>query len=82
MNRVVPDAELPAATRALAAQIATASQLVVGIGKQAFYRQRDMALHDAYAYASSVMVSNAQLADAQEGMCAFREKRKPVWRGE
>jgi enoyl-CoA hydratase/carnithine racemase len=82
VNRVVPDAELPAATRALAAQIATASQLVVGIGKQAFYLQRDMALHDAYAYASGVMVSNAQLADAQEGMCAFREKRKPVWRGE
>ncbi len=82
VNRVTPDAELSAATRALAAQIANASQLVVGIGKQAFYRQFDMPLHAAYGYASSVMASNAQLADAQEGMCAFLEKRRPVWRDE
>ena len=65
-----------------AEQIAAASPLVVGIGKQAFYRQRDMPLHEAYRYASDVMASNAQLADAQEGMCAFLEKRKPQWRGQ
>jgi enoyl-CoA hydratase/carnithine racemase len=82
VNRVVPDGELPAATRALAEHIANASPLVIGIGKQAFYKQRDMALHEAYEYTSRVMVSNAQLADAQEGMCAFLEKRKPVWRSE
>jgi enoyl-CoA hydratase/carnithine racemase len=82
VNRVVPASELAAAARALAEQIAAASPLVVGIGKQAFYRQLDLPLHEAYAYASGVMTSNAALADAQEGMCAFLEKRKPVWRGE
>jgi enoyl-CoA hydratase/carnithine racemase len=80
VNRVVPAGELADATRALAAQIAEASQLVVGIGKQAFYRQLDMPVHDAYVYASEVMVANAGLADAQEGICAFLEKRKPTWR--
>lgn len=81
VNRVVPAAELAAATRALADQIAAASPLVIGIGKQAFYRQIDLPLHEAYAYASDVMAANAALEDAQEGMCAFLEKRKPVWRG-
>jgi enoyl-CoA hydratase/carnithine racemase len=79
VNRVVPAAELAAAARALAEQIAGASALVVGIGKQAFYRQRELPLHEAYAYASEVMAANATLADAQEGICAFLEKRRPVW---
>jgi enoyl-CoA hydratase/carnithine racemase len=80
VNRVVPAAELERTARDLAERIAQASSLVVGKGKQAFYRQLDLPLHDAYAYASEVMVSNASLADAQEGMCAFLEKRKPQWR--
>jgi enoyl-CoA hydratase/carnithine racemase len=81
VNRVVPAAELAAATRALAEQITALSPLVVGMGKQAFYRQIDLPLHDAYVYTSEVMVANAQLEDGQEGMCAFLEKRKPTWRG-
>ena len=81
VNRVVPSAELSIVTRALAEKIATSSPLVVGIGKQAFYRQIDMPLHEAYQYTSDVMVSNAGLADAQEGMRAFLEKRAPEWRG-
>ena len=81
VNRVVPAAELTGATRALAEEIAAASPLVVGMGKQAFYRQLDLPLHEAYAYASQVMVANAALEDAQEGMCAFLEKRRPTWRG-
>jgi enoyl-CoA hydratase/carnithine racemase len=81
VNRVVPAAELERETRALAEKIAAASPLVVGIGKQAFYRQIDLPLHDAYVYTSEVMASNAQLEDAQEGMCAFLEKRAPNWRG-
>jgi enoyl-CoA hydratase/carnithine racemase len=79
VNRVVPVAELGSSTRALAEQIASASPLVVGIGKQAFYRQLDLPIHEAYTYASGVMTANATLADAQEGMCAFLEKRKPTW---
>ncbi len=81
INRVVPAAELRSATRALAEKIAAASPLVVGIGKRAFYGQIDLSLRDAYAFASEVMVSNATLEDAQEGMRAFLEKRAPVWRG-
>jgi len=81
VNRVVPAEELSAATRQLADKIAAASPLVVGIGKQAFYRQIDMPLHEAYEYTSAVMVSNAALEDAQEGIQAFLEKRPPEWRG-
>ncbi len=81
VNSVVPAAELESATHALAAKIAAASQLVVGIGKQAFYRQLAMPQHQAYDYAMEVMSFNATFADAQEGMCAFLEKRRPEWKG-
>jgi enoyl-CoA hydratase/carnithine racemase len=59
VNRVVPAAELATATRALAEKIAAASPLVVGIGKQAFYRQLDMPRRQAYDYAGEVMSFNA-----------------------
>jgi enoyl-CoA hydratase/carnithine racemase len=81
INSVVPATALEAATRALAEKIAAASPLVVGIGKQAFYRQLDMPQHQAYDYASEVMSFNATFADAQEGMCAFLQKRAPEWGG-
>ena len=81
VNRVVPAEELEAETRALAVKIAEASPLVVGLGKQAFYRQLEMPTEQAYAYAKEVMSFNTSFADAQEGICAFLEKRKPEWRG-
>lgn len=81
VNRVVPAAELDGATRALAEQIAGASALTVGIGKQAFYAQIDLDQAKAYAYAKEVMSLNALAADAQEGMSAFVEKRPPCWTG-
>jgi enoyl-CoA hydratase/carnithine racemase len=81
VNSVVPAVELEAATYDLAMKIAAASPLVVGIGKQAFYRQLEMPQHQAYDYAMEVMSFNATFADAQEGMCAFLEKRHPEWRG-
>jgi enoyl-CoA hydratase/carnithine racemase len=80
-NRVVPAADLPAATRALADQIAAASSLTVAIGKQAFYTQIDLDQPKAYAYAKEVMSLNALAADAQEGMGAFVQKRAPRWSG-
>jgi enoyl-CoA hydratase/carnithine racemase len=79
VNRVVPAEDLESATRALAEKIAAASGFVVGLGKQAFYRQIDMPQSQAYAYSKEVMSLNALAADAQEGMCAFLEKRHPVW---
>jgi enoyl-CoA hydratase/carnithine racemase len=81
INRVVPAEELEAATRLLAEKIAEASPLVVGVGKQAFYRQLEMPTEQAYAYTKEVMSFNASFADAQEGICAFLEKRKPEWKG-
>ena len=81
INKLVPAQELEAETRKLAEQIAEASPLVVGVGKQAFYRQLEMSTEQAYAYTKEVMSFNATFADAQEGMCAFLEKRTPEWKG-
>jgi enoyl-CoA hydratase/carnithine racemase len=81
VNRVVPADELAAATRALAERVAAASPLVVGLGKQVFYRQLEVGQRQAYDYAREVMSFNASFQDAQEGMCAFLEKRQPTWRG-
>ena len=79
VNRVVPDAELAAATAGLAALIAAKSRVTVAIGKQAFYRQAEMGLADAYQYASAVMARNMAAGDAAEGIDAFIAKRTPVW---
>src|ERR671920_764794 len=81
VNKVVPAEELDAEARKLAEKIAEASPLVVGVGKQAFYRQLEMSTEQAYAYTREVMSFNATFADAQEGMCAFLEKRTPKWKG-
>ncbi len=75
----MPDADLAGATAALAASIASKSRVTVAIGKQAFYRQAEMGLDEAYAYASGVMVRNMAAADAAEGIDAFLQKRAPVW---
>jgi enoyl-CoA hydratase/carnithine racemase len=80
VNRVVPAAELRAATDALARQIAGKSAMTIAIGKEAFYRQAELDLAAAYAYASDVMTKNMLAQDAAEGIDAFIEKRKPVWR--
>ncbi len=82
VNRVVPASELAAATMALAKQIAGKSPLVVKIGKEAFYAQKEMGLANAYEYASEVMTTNMMARDAAEGIDAFIAKRPPVWRGE
>jgi enoyl-CoA hydratase/carnithine racemase len=81
VNKVVPAESLEAETRKLAEKICESSPLVVGVGKQAFYRQVEMPIEQAYAYTKEIMSFNASFADAQEGMCAFLEKRKPEWKG-
>ncbi len=79
VSRIVPSSELEATTMALAERINAASPAVIGLGKQAFYRQINMPQHQAYAYAKEVMSFNATFTDAQEGICAFIEKRPPRW---
>ncbi len=81
VNRVVPAEDLDAAALELAHQVAAASPLTVKIGKQAFYRQIDVPQEEAYRLMSRTMAENAMTCDAQEGMSAFLEKRKPTWRG-
>ena len=81
VNQVVPEAGLDAAVAALAGRIAGKSPLTLAIGKTAFYRQAEMPLHEAYAYASEVMVRNMLARDAAEGIDAFLARRDPVWTG-
>jgi enoyl-CoA hydratase/carnithine racemase len=81
INQAVPAADLPCATRRLAAKVAEASALTVAIGKQAYYTQIDLDQPKAYAYAKEVMSMNALAADAQEGIGAFLGKRPPCWTG-
>jgi enoyl-CoA hydratase/carnithine racemase len=81
VNRVVPAGDLQEETRRLAGRIAQASELVVALGKQAFYTQVDLDQPKAYAYAKEVMSMNSLAHDAQEGISSFLEKRAPCWTG-
>jgi enoyl-CoA hydratase/carnithine racemase len=81
VNRVVPEAELDAAVDQLVAAISRSSPLTVAIGKQAFYEQIELDEHQAYDLTKSVMTMNSMATDAQEGICAFLEKRPPTWTG-
>ena len=79
VNEVVPPGHERARAIELAMQFASKSSHVVGIGKAAFYRQIELPLAEAYAYASQVMTENMMARDAEEGICAFIEKRDPSW---
>jgi enoyl-CoA hydratase/carnithine racemase len=81
INRVVPGATLEDAAATLAAEIAAKSPLTVAIGKRAFYAQAELGLAQAYAYCAEVMTTNMLARDAEEGIDAFLEKRKPLWQG-
>jgi enoyl-CoA hydratase/carnithine racemase len=79
VNRVADSEALGPVTMALARQIASKPTATVKIGKEAFYRQLEMGLGDAYDYASQVMTENMLAAEAEEGIGAFVEKREPKW---
>src|SRR5262249_52161645 len=81
VNRVVAAEELDGAVTELVEAIARSSPLTVAIGKDAFYEQVELDEHGAYGVTKSVMAMNAMATDAQEGMCAFLEKRQPNWLG-
>jgi enoyl-CoA hydratase/carnithine racemase len=79
VNHVVAPGGERAAAFALANKIIAKSALTLKIGKEAFYRQIEMPLADAYQYASEVMVENMMARDAEEGISAFIDKRTPKW---
>lgn len=79
VNRVVPDGELGDAVMAMARHVASRSAVSIRLGKEAFYRQLELGLTDAYAFASGVMTRNMLEAEAREGIGAFLEKRPPRW---
>ena len=64
----------------IAKKISSKSNLTIKIGKQAFYKQLEMPLKKAYSYTSEVMTTNMMAMDAKEGISAFLEKRKPIWK--
>jgi enoyl-CoA hydratase/carnithine racemase len=81
VNRVVAEDRLDAEVAALASQIVAKSPLTLAMGKEAFYRQAEMGLDDAYSFAAEVMTRNMLARDAAEGIDAFLGKRQPVWTG-
>ena len=79
INRAVPEALLDEEVAALAAKLARKSAHALALGKQAFYRQLEMGINDAYAFAGDEMARNMMDRDAAEGIDAFIEKRDPEW---
>jgi enoyl-CoA hydratase/carnithine racemase len=80
VNRVVPAEALEDELSAIVDAIVASSPLTVGLGKEAFYAQIELDEHRAYDLTKAVMAMNARADDAQEGMCAFLEKRPATWR--
>ncbi|MEW6272465.1 MAG: enoyl-CoA hydratase [Thermodesulfobacteriota bacterium] len=80
VNRVVPGERLDDEVGRLADAIVAASADTIALGKRAFYRQLALPECDAYGVATEAMCANAGSDDAREGIDAFLEKRRPVWR--
>ena len=81
INRWVPAADLERETRALADEIAEKSPATMALGLRAFYRAEDMELEPALHFLEGELAKVLALEDAREGLAAFFEKRKPVWKG-
>ena len=79
INKSMKESILKEQTLKIAQKISKKSALTLKIGKEAFYKQINMNLSDAYDYASNVMVENMLKLDAEEGIDAFINKRKPNW---
>jgi len=80
INDYFPKSKLNKEVLKVANIIASKSNLTIKIGKQAFYKQLEMPLRKAYAYASRMMTLNMMTRDAKEGIAAFLEKREPKWK--
>ena len=80
INDHVSAEKLNESVLSLANKIATKPRSVVKIGKEAFYRQYEMSLSEAYEFTSEVMTENSLADDAKEGITSFLEKRDPIWK--
>ena len=80
INNYFPKKNLDKEVLKIAKQIASKSNLTIKIGKEAFYKQLELPLQKAYSYTSKMMTKNMMAMDAKEGISAFLEKRKPIWR--
>jgi enoyl-CoA hydratase len=81
VNRVVPAAELDAAVDAWATKLARSSPLLLRLGKDAMWRQQDLAFEDALDFLRAQLTIAFSTEDIQEGVKAFFEKREPEWKG-
>ena len=79
INRVAAPEALDEAVAELAQRVLGKSGAAIAAGKRVFYRQVEMGLDEAYAYAAKEMACNMMFADAAEGIDAFIEKRRPTW---
>jgi enoyl-CoA hydratase/carnithine racemase len=82
VNRIVPKQYLTQVVTKYASVIAAKSPMALRIGKEAFYRQLEMPVEEAYGYAAEVMVDSVMTTDAEEGIAAFLDGRMPDWSGE
>jgi len=80
INDYFPNSKLNDEVLKVAKKIASKSNLTIKIGKEAFYKQLEMPLRKAYVYTSKMMTMNMMALDAKEGISAFLEKRKPIWK--
>ena len=80
INDHFENSKLEEEVMSLAEKVASKSNKVIKIGKKAFYKQLEMPLEKAYKYTSKIMSENMMTLDAQEGITAFLEKRKPNWK--
>ncbi len=80
INNVFETKKLEENVFKIANQIASKSSATIKIGKEAFYKQKDMNLNDAYDYTSKIMAENMLHEDSDEGITAFLEKRSPNWK--
>lgn len=79
INRVVAEGDLESETRALAEKVAAQLGVAIKIGKESFYKQAEMTLEDAYAFAGANMAENMLFRETEQGIAAFLDKRKPEW---